>query len=183
MILEECCFDFGRTWIPPLMKAHNWHEVESIELTQWVQAFCRYTGVLPISATRSIAGKSLKEVLYDTSSLRHAAVHRLPTSAVDLVSMLRAAHSFTTALNDPLRTREIERIKIKMSLAISYFSANDPRCNSNLSSYGDQMDKFECQIWAQNHGEGPASFRNGMVTSLDIVFKTVAFWCHFLTYI
>ena len=157
------------------MKAHNWHEVESIELTQWVKAFCTYTGDIPTSATRSVAGKDLKEVLYDTSSLRHAAVHRLPTTAADLVNMLRAAHSFTTALNNPLRTSEIERTRIKVSLAISYFSANGPRCNSNLSSYGVQMDSFECQIWAQNHGEGAADIRNGMVPSLDIVFEMRTF--------
>ncbi|KAL2037308.1 hypothetical protein N7G274_009997 [Stereocaulon virgatum] len=142
------------------MEAQRWHEVESIELTQWVKIFCKRTENLPTSATRSVPGKSLKQVLNDTNSLRHAAVHRLPTTAAEIVSMLRAAHLFTTILNDPLRTSEIERIRIKASLAISYYSADGPRRNSGLSSYGDQTDHPERQMSAQNHEESAAGFSN-----------------------
>ena len=180
-ILEECCFDFGKTWVPRLMKEHKWDEPESIELTQWIRIFSKHTKDLPTSATRSIAGKSLRGVLFGTSSLRHAAVHRVPTPAAELVNMLRAAHSFTTALNDPMRAIEIERIKVQLSLIIADVNPG-LRCDSYVSSFHDQMAKFECEISAQNHEEDAGDFRNGMVPSLDVVFQMKTFWYHFLTY-
>lgn len=160
-ILEECCFDFGQTWVPHLMKAQKWDEPESIELTQWIKIFSKHTKDLPTSATRSIAGKSLKQVLFDTSSLRHAAVHRLPTTAAEIVNMLRAAHSFTTALNDPIRAIEIEGIKVQLSLVIADVNTG-LRCDSYVFSFHGQMAKFECETSVQNHKEDAGDFRNGM---------------------
>ena len=169
-ILEECCFDFGKTWVPRLMKAQKWDEPESIELTQWVKIFSKHTKDLPTSATQPIAGKSLKQVLFGTSNLRHAAVHRVPTTAAEIVNMLCAAHSFTTALNDPVRAIEIENIKVQLSLVIADVNAG-LRCDSYVSSFHDQMAKFECKTSAQNHGEDAGDFRNGMVPSLNVVFQ------------
>ena len=38
-LFEECCLEFGNTWVPDLMEARKWHEAESIELTQWTKRF------------------------------------------------------------------------------------------------------------------------------------------------
>lgn len=117
-LLEECCFDFGNTWVPDLMEARKWYEVESIELTQWTQRFLKYTKSLPRSAVKPIAGKSIAEVLFGTSSLRHSAVHRLPTSAAGIVNMLSAAITFTEALNDSKRAEKIAEIKRQLEASI-----------------------------------------------------------------
>ncbi|KAL8718239.1 MAG: hypothetical protein Q9225_004597 [Loekoesia sp. 1 TL-2023] len=117
-LLEECCFDFGNTWVPDLMEARKWHEVESIELTQWTQRFSKYIKSLPPSAVKPIAGKSITEVLFGTSSLRHSAVHRLPTSAAGIVNMLSAATTFAEALNDSTRAEKIAEIKKQLEASI-----------------------------------------------------------------
>lgn len=84
------------------MEAQKWHEAESIELTQWIKKVAKYTKFLPPSAIKPIAGKSIAQVLFGTSTLRHSAVHRLPTSA---------AITFAEALNDSKRAEKVAEIK------------------------------------------------------------------------
>ncbi len=100
------------------MKAQKWEVGESIELTQWIKRFSKYKKSLPLSATRAIAGKGLKEVLFATSSLRHSAVHRLPTSAAGILKMLEEAITFTEALNDTRRANNICEIKSELAQTI-----------------------------------------------------------------
>ncbi|KAL9036203.1 MAG: hypothetical protein Q9214_006242, partial [Letrouitia sp. 1 TL-2023] len=117
-LLEECCFDFGNTWVPDMMEARKWHEVESIELTQWTQRFLKYAESLPPSAINPVVGKSIAEVLFGTSTLRHSAVHRHPTSAAGIVNMLSAATTFAEALNDFRRAKKITEIGIQLEDSI-----------------------------------------------------------------
>ena len=117
-LLEECCFDFGNTWVPDLMQLRKWHEVESIELTQWTQRFMKYAKSLPPSAIKPIAGKSIAQVLVGTNTLRHSAVHRHRTSAAGIVNMLSAAITFAEALNDSTRANRIAEIKMKLETSI-----------------------------------------------------------------
>ena len=83
-LLEEICLEFGNAWVPDLMEARKWHEAESIELTEWTKRFSKYAKSLPPAAIKPIAGKSIAQVLFGTSALRHSAVHRLPTSAAGI---------------------------------------------------------------------------------------------------
>ena len=119
--LEVCCFNFGQTWAPRLMKAHHWDEPESIELTEWIKKFSTRTQNLPPSATRPIAGKSLNQVLVDTSRLRHTAVHRVPTSVEGIMGMLHAAHDFALALKDAIRAARIKTIEEQLAASINTF--------------------------------------------------------------
>ena len=100
------------------MEAQNWHEVESIELTQWVKRVSKLTKSLPPSATKPIAGKSITEVLFGSSSLRHSAVHRLPTSAAGILNMLSAAVEFAEALKDFTRAEKVAEIKARLEPSI-----------------------------------------------------------------
>ena len=117
-LLEECCLDFGNTWVPDLMEMRKWHEVESIELTEWTKRFLRYAKSLPPSAMKRIAGRSIAEVLFGTSIIRHSAVHRLPTSAAGILNMLSAATAFAEALNDSKRAERIGEIKIQLEASV-----------------------------------------------------------------
>ena len=101
------------------MKAHKWNEPESIELTEWIKQLSKRTKGLPPSATRPIAGKSLNQVLFDTTSLRHTAVHRVPTSVEGITGMLHAAHDFALALKDTARAALIKRIKEQLAASIN----------------------------------------------------------------
>ena len=100
------------------MEAQKWHEAESIELTQWTKRFLKHARSLPAEAIKPIAGKSIAKVLFETSTLRHSAVHRLPTSAGGIVNMLHAAISFAEALNDSKRAEKIAEIKTLLEASI-----------------------------------------------------------------
>ena len=120
--LEKCCLDFGRTWVPQLMKAKKWDEPESIELTEWIKQFPKYTKGLPTSATRKIAGKNLNQVLSNTTNLRHTAVHRTPTSIGGIIDMLHAACDFASTLKDTPRAVLIRTIADQLSASIEILS-------------------------------------------------------------
>lgn len=117
-LLEECCLEFGNTWVPDLMKARKWHEAESIELTEWTKRFSKYAKSLPPSAIKPIPGKSIAEVLFGTSTLRHSAVHRLSTSAAGILNILSSAITFAEALNDSKRADKIAEIKTQLEASI-----------------------------------------------------------------
>ena len=100
------------------MESRKWEEVESLELTEWTKIFSKYAKSLPPSAIRSIPGKSIAEVLFETSIVRHSAVHRLPTSAAGILNMLGAATSFAEALNDSERAEKVTQIKSQLQASI-----------------------------------------------------------------
>ena len=120
--LEACCRDFGQTWVPHLMKANNWDEPESIELTEWIKYISKRTKGLPPSATRPIASKSLNQVLFNTTTLRHRAVHRNPTSVGGIMDMLHAAYDFALALKDTPRAALIKTIEEQLAASIDVLS-------------------------------------------------------------
>ncbi|KAL9614420.1 MAG: hypothetical protein Q9167_001091 [Letrouitia subvulpina] len=117
-LLEECCLDFGNIWVPDLMEARKWYEAESIELTEWTKRFRKHAESLPPSAIKPIAGKSTAEVLFGTSTLRHSAVHRLPTSAAGISNMLHAAMIFAEFLDDSKRMGKVAEMKNQLEACI-----------------------------------------------------------------
>ncbi|KAL9009721.1 MAG: hypothetical protein Q9173_005280 [Seirophora scorigena] len=111
-LLEECCFNFGKMWVPIEMEVLGWHETEAVELTQWTERFLgSISPSLPPSAIKPITGTSMPEVVRRTSRLRHAAVHRLPASPAELVEILGAAVSLAEALDGSEQAQKIARIK------------------------------------------------------------------------
>ncbi|KAL8990380.1 MAG: hypothetical protein Q9177_000955 [Variospora cf. flavescens] len=117
-LLEECCLDFGNTWVPNLMEARKWKEAESIELTQWIKRFSKHAKSLPLSAFDRVPGKGITEVLFGISNLRHSAVHRLPTSAAGILNMLSAAIDFAEALKDSKRAERVLKIKTQLEASV-----------------------------------------------------------------
>ena len=117
-LLEECCLEFGNTWVPDLMEAQKWYEAESIELNKWNHRFSKYAKSLPPAAMKSIAGKTTAEVLFGTSIIRHSAVHRLRTSAASTLNMLSAAITFTETLNDSKRAERVTKIKRQLEASV-----------------------------------------------------------------
>jgi len=110
--------EFGNAWVPDMMEARKWHEAESIELTEWTKRFIKYAKSLPPSALKPIAGKSIAQVVFGTSALRHSAVHRLPISAAGILNMLHAAMTFTEALDDSKREEKVAEIKMQLEASI-----------------------------------------------------------------
>ncbi|KAL8915058.1 MAG: hypothetical protein Q9171_000498 [Xanthocarpia ochracea] len=135
-LLEQCCLDFGNTWVPDWMHARKWHEAEAIELTEWTKRFLKCIKMLPSTAIKCIPGKSTGEVLFATSTLRHSAVHRLPTSAAGILNMLDAAITFTDALNDLQRAENIIKIRKQLEASIEEIVQHQNLLERKL---GDQL--------------------------------------------
>jgi hypothetical protein len=138
-MLEECCFQFGKSWAPEMMEAHSWEVPESIELTQWIKKFSHHMKKIPPAATMPTAGKRLKEVMFATSNLRHSAVHRLKTSAAGILKMLDTAIAFTQALQDTERTAHIETIRKELAVGIQDIVQHQTLLERKLS---DQLKDF-----------------------------------------
>lgn len=154
--LEECCQDFGQTWAPHLMKAHNWDEAESIELTEWIKIFSKCIKDLPPSATRPITGKSPNQVLFDTAPLRHTAVHRLQTDVEGVMGMLQAARDFSLALKDTARAALIRKIEEQLAAGINILFQGQGLLQRKVSGELEvtakgrsELNKLE-QLWAIN---------------------------------
>jgi len=114
VILEECCFDFGRLWLPEVLKARSCECVESIELTRWTRILVRYSKDLPSWAATEIPGVSFRDVLFKTHQIRHTAVHRRLVSVCEVEKMVESAASLTKVLKDASRSRKMELIQRKV---------------------------------------------------------------------
>lgn len=100
------------------METQKWHEAESIELTQWIKQVGEYIESLPPLAFNLVAGKSIAEIFFETSMLRHSAVHRLPTSAAGILNMLSAAFTFAEALQDSKRAERVAEIEARLEVSV-----------------------------------------------------------------
>ena len=136
-LLEECCLEFGNTWVPDLMEAQKWHEAESIELNKWNNRFSKYAKSLPSSAMKSVAGKTAAEILLRTSIIRHSAVHRLRTSAAGILNMLSAAITFAEALHDSKRAERVTEIKTQLEASVEEIVQNQNLLERKLT---DQLE-------------------------------------------
>lgn len=108
------------------MEAQKWNVAESIELTEWTRRFSKYAKSLPPLAIELVPGKTIAEVLFGTSALRHSAVHRLPTSAAGILNMLSAAITFAEILKDSERAEKIAGIKVQLETSIEDCAASKP---------------------------------------------------------
>ena len=145
-LLEECCFEYGKKWVPEMMEAHNWHVVESIELTQWTKWFFEYIKLLPPAALTPIPTKSMEEVLFETSSIRHSAVHRLSTSAAGIINMLSAAITFTSVLNDSVRTARLIHLKVKLEASIEEIIQNQRLLERKLTDQLEEINRRRAEL-------------------------------------
>ncbi|KAL8676336.1 MAG: hypothetical protein Q9186_007142 [Xanthomendoza sp. 1 TL-2023] len=145
-LLEECCLEFGNTWVPDLMKARQWNEAESIELTEWTMRFSKYVTTLPPSAIKGVPGQSILEVLHGTSSLRHSAVHRLPTSAAGILNMLHAAVNFAEALNSSKRAERILHIKTQLEASVEQIVQHQNMLESKLTEQLESIARRRAEL-------------------------------------
>ena len=109
-LLEECCYEWARRWIPDLLEERKWTCSEAVELSQWAKVLPRRFDKTNDQATSLESGDSLKSALVATHQLRHAAVHRLPTSAKGIKKMLGHALFLANALHDTTSTFKLDAL-------------------------------------------------------------------------
>lgn len=123
-ILEECCFDFVKRWKPSILQNNGWDCAEAGELTKWTRIISKHSGKLPADAFTLRDGSSLNGVLFSTHKLRHSAVHRLRITARGVNQLIESARSLTEALQDPLRTAQLEELSLDVDSKIKAMELN-----------------------------------------------------------
>lgn len=145
-MLEGCCFEFGHAWVPDLMKDNGWREVEALELTQWTQWFPKVKESLPAGAIRQIEGKSVADVLSAVGVIRHAAVHRVRTSAEEISVMLGAAETFANLLYDESRVMQLEQMKTELNTRMNAIEGNQTLMRCKLTEQLEDIARRRAEL-------------------------------------
>jgi hypothetical protein len=145
-ILEECCFDFARKWVPSTLQEHGWDCAAAVELTKWTRILVKHSTKLPMQ-TLDLKGSSFNEVLIATNKLRHTAVHRLPTTARGVHQLIQSALRLTETLNDPLRTAQLEELHHEIDSKIKAMELNknvlEDELNAQLQEIQQQREELD----------------------------------------
>ena len=89
--------------MPDLLEQRQWDCSEAIELNKWAQAVVKQIPKLPSHCFGDLSAYTsmpLAQVLMSVEKLRHAAVHRLHTTAKGISEMIRSAIRFARALGN-----------------------------------------------------------------------------------
>ncbi|KAL1962115.1 hypothetical protein VTN77DRAFT_582 [Rasamsonia byssochlamydoides] len=122
-VLEECCFEFTKKWMPSILEEHAWDCPQAVELTKWTKVFAKRAKQFPENAFK-LSGPSLNEVLHATNKLRHTAVHRVPTTSRGVETLITSAMKLAEALQDPLRTAQLRELRFEVESKIKAMELN-----------------------------------------------------------
>ncbi|KAH8666324.1 hypothetical protein BX600DRAFT_269678 [Xylariales sp. PMI_506] len=108
-LLEECCYEFTRKWIPSLLEREQCDCPAAFELTKWTKILVKVLDTLPRSAFGP-AAKPMGDILLATDALRHSAVHRLPTTITGIQELVKSGVDLAIMLGDDARASKLESI-------------------------------------------------------------------------
>jgi len=113
-LLEECCYAFTEQWLPDLLEQRQWDCPEAIELNTWTIVVVKRLKKLPSHCFGHLGSKPsipVAKVLMSIHDLRHAAVHRIRTSAKGISEMIRSATRFARALGGSVWEKQLEELQ------------------------------------------------------------------------
>lgn len=124
-LLEECCFDFAAKWMPSLLEQRGWDCAAAVELTKWTQILGKTHTTLPPNAiklantnTTTSPPMTIRDLVQPAQTLRHTAVHRLPTTARGIGRLLGGAVALADALQDHGRAAQLEQLKAEVDAKV-----------------------------------------------------------------
>jgi len=126
-LLEECCYAFTRQWLPDLLEQRQWDCPEAIELNTWTIVVVKRLKKLPSHCFGHLGSKPsipLAKVLMSIHDLRHAAVHRIRTSAKGISEMIRSATRFARALGGSVWEKQLEELQRELDGKIRAMELN-----------------------------------------------------------
>jgi hypothetical protein len=88
---------------------------------------------MPESAFK-LHGESLRKTLISVNQLRHTAIHRIPTTARGVCSLIQSAMEFTESLKDTARTAQLEELHDELDRKIKAMELNENILKTNLSN-------------------------------------------------
>lgn len=120
-LLEECCFDFAKRWLPGVVETNGWTCAAAVELTSWTSLLgSKHYAELPPGSfdlpmfTTALLGKEkypLKDLFFQLHPLRNLAVHRGSTPAPHIRELLKPAVRLARVLRDHKRAAQLEELK------------------------------------------------------------------------
>jgi hypothetical protein len=93
------------------IKSRGWECAAAVELTKWTRLLPKWASQLPDGALE-MGGSDLSELLATIPKIRHTAVHRLPTTARGIGTLVNCAMRFADVLQDPLRVSQLEDLHL-----------------------------------------------------------------------
>ncbi|KAG0128059.1 hypothetical protein HOY82DRAFT_43273 [Tuber indicum] len=111
-ILESCCYDFARRYYPQYLKRKSWDCPEAGELTAWIRGLSKEFSSNPVF---DMGEDEFDLILKKGGEIRHAAVHRVSVSGLEIQSLIEDARAMAEILDDEEvegRLREIDEIKV-----------------------------------------------------------------------
>ncbi|KAI9894376.1 MAG: hypothetical protein M1814_003132 [Vezdaea aestivalis] len=110
-MLEDACFEFGRKWMPSILKKRGWQCSEAAELTEWTRTLSKWASTLSGDAFDTKNSQLTGELIHDINHIRHVAVHRIPQTPDEIDQMLTSAIMLATMLKDENRSAKIELLR------------------------------------------------------------------------
>ncbi|KAI9670786.1 MAG: hypothetical protein M1817_003897 [Caeruleum heppii] len=154
-LLERVCFEFGQKWLPQVLEARKWNCQEAVELTKWTKILSKHKTQLPKDAISTGHGPLNDSVVFATERLRHAAVHRLPSTAAGVQQMISSAAKLASALNDTMRAAKIEHLHDALETHVRDMEGNkeflESRLDQEFKAIDEQrakLDRRECEAVA-----------------------------------
>ncbi|KAE8163563.1 hypothetical protein BDV40DRAFT_311615 [Aspergillus tamarii] len=154
-VLEECCFDFTKKWLPLELESHGWDCAAAVELTKWTRLLMKWSPQLPDGSLQS-NGPEFHERLADVSGIRHTAVHRIPTTARGIDTLVVSAMRLAEALQDTLRTSQLEDLHLDIQAKIEAMEFNKNALEENLrreleaiQRQREELDRKEVELRAK----------------------------------
>ncbi|OBU00710.1 hypothetical protein VE01_01059 [Pseudogymnoascus verrucosus] len=119
-----------------MVESKGWDCAEAAELTMWTKTLVKLSDELPADAVFNDSGMPLSTVFSSIDSLRHSAVHRLPTSAQGIQKMVQSAIRLAMTLGDNTRAAILELVEAGLDRRIK-----DMKLNKNFLE-----NRMDCQL-------------------------------------
>lgn len=145
-LLEQACFELGQRWLPQAQQAKKWDCAEAVEITKWTRMLAKYRAELPADGFCAGHGPLSESLIYSTDRLRHAAVHRLPTTAEGVQQMVLSAAKFATALNDTVRAARLHQMHRELENSRRDMEGNKEFLESRLDQEVKTMEQLRADL-------------------------------------
>ena len=140
-LLEECCYDFTKKYMPGLLGQKKWDCVEAIELNKWTLEITNRHAKL-LALITQCTDRKITQTLRAVDKLRHSAVHRLHISTNELLQMIRTAVRFADILTDMVRAAQFESVYQEVECKVQFLELNKKYLEIKLQS---ELDGLEFQ--------------------------------------
>lgn len=155
-MLEEACFAFAQKHLPSVLDKSGFDCPAAVELSKWTKIFSKHRHKL-VKDTPSFTLKdpSFSGLLVSARKLRNIAVHRAPTTAVEVARLVGAAAALTEILQDHRRAASllVMHSEIKEQIEVVEFSRQILRQQAdaeleNIHRAREELDRREREVAA-----------------------------------